>query len=40
LRVKELDAASPRWGMAGLYASVLEAGEVRPGDAIELLGRV
>ncbi len=36
LRVKLLDVESPRWGMSGLYASVIEPGEVRPGDAIEL----
>jgi MOSC domain-containing protein YiiM len=39
LRVKLLDATSPRWGMSGLYASVIEAGEVRPGDQIELLAQ-
>jgi MOSC domain-containing protein YiiM len=39
LRVQSLDAASPRWGMSGLYASVIEAGEVRPGDAIEVLAK-
>jgi MOSC domain-containing protein YiiM len=37
IRVKQLDATSPRWGMSGLYTSVIEPGEVRPGDAIELL---
>jgi MOSC domain-containing protein YiiM len=37
LRVKRLDVASPRWGMSGLYACVIEAGEVAPGDVIELL---
>jgi MOSC domain-containing protein YiiM len=36
-RVKRLDATSPRWGMSGLYASVIEPGEVWPGDAIELV---
>jgi MOSC domain-containing protein YiiM len=36
-RVKLLDPASPRWGMSGLYASVIEPGGVQPGDAIELL---
>jgi len=36
-RVKQLDPTSERWGMSGLYASVLKPGEVRPGDAIELL---
>jgi MOSC domain-containing protein YiiM len=33
-RVKAGDADSPRWGMCGLYASVIEPGAVRPGDAI------
>ena len=37
LRVRLLDAESPRWGMSGLYASVIEPGEVQPGDAVELL---
>jgi MOSC domain-containing protein YiiM len=37
LRVKPLDAMSPRWGMGGLYASVIQPGAVQPGDAIELL---
>jgi MOSC domain-containing protein YiiM len=36
LRVNQLDAKSERWGMSGLYASVIEPGEVQPGDAIEL----
>ncbi len=36
-RVKQLDAAAPRWGMSGLYASVLEPGAVQQGDAIDLL---
>ncbi|MGA3237311.1 MAG: MOSC domain-containing protein [Bryobacteraceae bacterium] len=35
-RVKLLDAMSPRWGMSGLYASVIEPGAVQPGGAIEL----
>ena len=33
-KVKALDHASPRWGMSGFYASVVEPGIVRPGDAI------
>lgn len=37
LRVKLLDVTSPRWGMSGLYAGVIEPGDVHPGDAIELL---
>ncbi len=28
------DAASPRWGMSGFYARVLEPGPVRPGDMV------
>jgi MOSC domain-containing protein YiiM len=36
-QVNLLDAMSPRWGMSGLYASVIQPGEVQPGDAIELL---
>ncbi|MBZ5581042.1 MAG: MOSC domain-containing protein [Acidobacteriia bacterium] len=33
-RVKAWDHASPRWGMSGLYAAVIEPGAVRPGDPI------
>ena len=36
-RVKARDAASPRWGMSGFYARVLEGGLVRPDDSIELV---
>jgi MOSC domain-containing protein YiiM len=39
LRVNLLDTTSPRWGMSGLYASVIEAGEVWPGDKIEVMTR-
>jgi MOSC domain-containing protein YiiM len=28
---------SPRWGMSGLYAAVLEEAEIHTGDAIEIL---
>jgi len=35
-RVRELDHTSPRWGMSGFYASVLEPGPVGPGDIIAL----
>ena len=37
-RVRLNDPESPHWGMSGLYASVIEEGEVRPGDAIESMG--
>jgi len=30
------DPASPRWGLSGMYASVVKAGVIRPGDPIEL----
>ncbi|MGB7761046.1 MAG: MOSC domain-containing protein [Bryobacteraceae bacterium] len=33
-RVKAGDCGSPRWGRSGFYASVVEAGEVAPGDII------
>ncbi len=35
--VKALDPTSPRWGMSGFYAKVLQGGPVRPDDAIELV---
>ncbi|HEY7339218.1 MAG TPA: MOSC domain-containing protein [Bryobacteraceae bacterium] len=31
------DAASPVWGLSGFYASVIEGGDLRPGDPISLL---
>ena len=37
-QVKALDAASPRWGMSGFYARVLEPGYVRTNDSVRLLG--
>ena len=36
-RVKALDSDSPRWGMSGFYARVLEPGYVRANDSIRLL---
>jgi len=36
-RVKARDFTSPLWGMSGLYAAVVGEGEVRAGDAIEVL---
>ncbi len=35
-RVKAGDPASPRWGMSGFYARVIESGPVRVNDAILL----
>jgi len=36
-RVKAGDATSPRWGLAGFYASVEHPGLIRTGDIIKLL---
>jgi MOSC domain-containing protein YiiM len=36
-RVKQRDPSSPRWGMSGMYASVVRPGPVRPGDPVSLL---
>ena len=33
-RVVKGDHASPLWGLSGFYASVVEPGTVRPGDAV------
>jgi MOSC domain-containing protein YiiM len=38
-RVKALDPNSPRWGMSGFYARVLEPGPVRTDDIIQLWPR-
>jgi len=35
--VKTGDTSSPRWGVSGMYASVIEPGPVSPGDSIVLL---
>jgi MOSC domain-containing protein YiiM len=37
--VRAGDAASPRWGLGGFYASVITPGTVRAGDSMELLSR-
>jgi len=37
-RAQAGDVASPVWGLSGFYASVVEAGILRPGDPITLLG--
>ena len=39
-QVKERDHTSPLWGMSGLYASVLEPGLVRAGDAIMVVAKL
>ncbi|MEO8369640.1 MAG: MOSC domain-containing protein [Candidatus Solibacter sp.] len=39
-KVKQRDYTSPRWGMSGFYASVIEAGAVREGDAVTLLSKL
>jgi MOSC domain-containing protein YiiM len=33
-RVQKGDPDSPLWGLSGFYASVVQPGNVRPGDAI------
>ena len=35
--VKAGNPESPRWGLGGFYAAVLQAGTIRPGDPIQLL---
>jgi MOSC domain-containing protein YiiM len=37
LDVKAGNTESPRWGLAGFYASVVQEGTLRPGDPIVLL---
>ncbi len=39
-QVKAGDPSSPRWAMAGFYASVVQPGIVRPGDPILLLDQM
>ena len=34
------DASSPRWGLSGFYASVIQPGIVRPGDPISFVEQV
>jgi MOSC domain-containing protein YiiM len=36
-QVKARDATSPRWGMSGFYASVVQPGPVGPGDIIAVV---
>lgn len=35
--VRAGDWSSPRWGLSGFYAAVLQPGSIRPGDSLELL---
>jgi MOSC domain-containing protein YiiM len=35
--VKAGNPASPRWGLSGFYASVLQTGTIHPGDPIQLV---
>jgi MOSC domain-containing protein YiiM len=39
-RVRALDHTSPRWGMSGFYASVVEPGRVRPDDIIAVVAKL
>ena len=39
-QVKAGDHTSPRWGMSGFYAKVLEPGPVRPGDIIAVVAKL
>jgi MOSC domain-containing protein YiiM len=39
-RVRALDHTSPRWGMSGFYASVVEPGPVRPNDIISVVAKL
>jgi MOSC domain-containing protein YiiM len=39
-QVKAGDPSSPRWAMAGFYASVVQPGIVRPGDPVVLLDQM
>jgi MOSC domain-containing protein YiiM len=34
------DPSSPRWAMSGFYASIVQPGPIRPGDAISLLDQI
>jgi MOSC domain-containing protein YiiM len=35
--VKAGDPSSPRWGLSGFYASVVQTGTIRPGDPVQFL---
>ncbi len=36
-QIKSGDASSPRWGLGGFYASVIQSGIIRPGDPVMLI---
>jgi MOSC domain-containing protein YiiM len=38
--VKRANAESPRWGLSGLYARVLQPGKLRAGDPVWLIEQV
>lgn len=40
VRVQAGDPHSPRWGLGGFYASVIQPGTIRPGDPITLLDQL
>ena len=39
-QVKARDHSSPRWGLSGFYAAVVQGGLIRPGDPIALLSEM
>jgi MOSC domain-containing protein YiiM len=39
-QVEAGDPSSPRWGLSGFYARVLQGGTVRPGDSIALVDQL
>ena len=39
-QVQAGDPSTPRWGLSGFYARVLQAGKLRPGDIIKLVDQV
>jgi MOSC domain-containing protein YiiM len=39
-QIKARDHRSPRWGMSGFYASIIQGGLIRPGDPIVLLSEM
>jgi MOSC domain-containing protein YiiM len=39
-QVKQRNPASPRWGMSGFYARVVEPGPIRAGDPVAVLSKL